>query len=344
MLKAYRNGIQIGINTVNETALAPNDVFILSSINGGGFIGQYSNKQCAFASIGDGLTDTEAANLYTAVQNFQTSLGRSVGTQTVSDADAQAFVTNAAIVDQVEANAVNKLVIDMKAAGVWTKMKAIYPMVGGTAATHKFNLKDPRDLDAAFRLVFNGGWTHSANGALPNGINAFANTFLNSQTNLTFNNKHLSFYSRLNTATGNKTDLGCFPSAFLPILTLSIKRTETAVNDRFVPLMYSFNSPDAINTANADSRGLFMASRTASNSFKGYKNGVQLGSTVTTNSQTSAPNLNIYIGAANANNSSSGFSDRECAFSSIGDGLTDTEAANLYTAVQNFQTTLNRQV
>jgi hypothetical protein len=38
----------------------------------------YSTKECAFASIGDGLTDTEAGNLYTAVQAYQTTLGRQV--------------------------------------------------------------------------------------------------------------------------------------------------------------------------------------------------------------------------------------------------------------------------
>jgi hypothetical protein len=38
------------------------------------------------------------------------------------------------------------------------------------------------------------------------------------------------------------------------------------------------------------------------------------------------------------------YTDRECAFASIGDGLTDTEAANFYTAVQAYQTTLSRQV
>jgi hypothetical protein len=38
----------------------------------------YGNKQIAFASIGDGLTDTEAANFYTAVQAFQTALSRNV--------------------------------------------------------------------------------------------------------------------------------------------------------------------------------------------------------------------------------------------------------------------------
>jgi len=38
------------------------------------------------------------------------------------------------------------------------------------------------------------------------------------------------------------------------------------------------------------------------------------------------------------------FSAKETAFSSIGDGLTDTQAANYYTAVQAFQTSLSRQV
>ncbi len=38
----------------------------------------YANREYAFASIGDGLNDTEAANFYTAVQTFQTTLGRNV--------------------------------------------------------------------------------------------------------------------------------------------------------------------------------------------------------------------------------------------------------------------------
>jgi len=95
------------------------------------------------------------------------------------DPDAQAFFTASGLTGATNLNAVNQLVLDLKAASIWTKMKAIYPFVGGTAALHKWNLKDPRDLDAAYRLVFNGGWTHSSTGALPNGTNAYANTFFN---------------------------------------------------------------------------------------------------------------------------------------------------------------------
>ena len=91
------------------------------------------------------------------------------------DPDAQAFITAASITDPTQQSAINTLVTDLKGYGVWTKMKALYPFCGSTASQHKWNLKDPRDLDVAFRLVFSGGGTHSANGAWPNGTNAYAN-------------------------------------------------------------------------------------------------------------------------------------------------------------------------
>jgi hypothetical protein len=43
----------------------------------------YGNKETAFASIGDGLTDGEADNFYTSVQKFNTTLGRQIGTPIV---------------------------------------------------------------------------------------------------------------------------------------------------------------------------------------------------------------------------------------------------------------------
>ena len=263
-----------------------------------------------------------------------------------TDADAQAFITAAGITDATQQSAINTLVTDLKGYGIWSKMKAIYPFVGGTSSTHKWNLKDPRDLDAAFRLVFAGGMTHSSNGVLFGGVNGYADSFLNTSTQTTFNNLHLSFYNRVDTATSFKTEMGCIDNSttFLPLVTLAIKRTEASVTNRFVTCTYSFNSPDVINVNNTDAKGFYLTSRTASNSYKGFKNGVQQGSTVTTNSQTTAPNRTIYIGAVNSAGTTSAYIDRQCAFASIGDGLTDTEAANLYTRVQAFQTALSRQV
>jgi hypothetical protein len=57
-------------------------------------------------------------------------------------------------------------------------------------------------------------------------------------------------------------------------------------------------------------------------------------------------NKNMYISAHNNDNPSTpaAYDIRQNAFVSLGDGLTDTQESNLYTAVQAFQTTLSRQV
>ena len=58
------------------------------------------------------------------------------------DPDAQAFIDAAVITDPTQISAVNTLVVDMKDANIWTKMKAVYPYVGGTASSHKWILVD----------------------------------------------------------------------------------------------------------------------------------------------------------------------------------------------------------
>ena len=61
-----------------------------------------------------------------------------------------------------------------------TKFDTIYPFIGGTASAHKYNLCNPLNTDAAYRLVFSGGWTHSPTGVLPNGANGYTSTFWDS--------------------------------------------------------------------------------------------------------------------------------------------------------------------
>ena len=325
-----RNSIRgvLRTQTSTSTSLNTNNILLAASIFDGHTLTGYDSKQCAFSSIGMGLTDTEAANFYTAVQTFQTSLGRSIGTQTVSDADAQAFVTNAAIVDQVEANAVNKLVIDMKAAGVWSKMKAIYPMVGGTASTHKFNLKDPRDLDAAFRLQFFGGVTHSSNGVQGNGTNGYANTFFNPSINGLLNSSHLCFYSR--TQSTGAIDMGVWDGANAHWLNFNLDSGKFNINAHF----------NITISPTANTLGMLIAQRTSNTSINRFHN---LTKTTITSNSVSRPNINIAL-SARMDGSPTLYSSKQCAFSSIGDGLTDTEVTNLYNAIQTFQTTLNRQV
>ncbi len=59
------------------------------------------------------------------------------------DTDAQAFLTAAGITDPTISGAINTLVVQMKADNIWTKMKAIYPMVGGFCQHSQMEFKRP---------------------------------------------------------------------------------------------------------------------------------------------------------------------------------------------------------
>jgi hypothetical protein len=71
-LKAYQN------TTTLVTATTASSTPTTAQIRLGIVGGDYSVRECALASIGDGLTDTQANNFYTCVQTFQTSLSRNV--------------------------------------------------------------------------------------------------------------------------------------------------------------------------------------------------------------------------------------------------------------------------
>ena len=254
------------------------------------------------------------------------------------DADANLFLEAALITDATITSAIQQLVLDLKSYGIWSKMKAIYPFVGGTASTHKWNLKDARDLDAAYRLVFSGGWTHSSTGALPNGTTGYADSYLTLSAAGGFNNIHLSYYSRTNTAGSNNLKIeigrGNSQAGTYGNLYLRLDTINTFGGDM---------GSRAATTTNTNSACFGTISSTSSTSLKVYKNG-SLTATNTNTQTNTAASLNIYLGAQAGTSSAGNYSDRECAFASIGDGLTDQEAADLYTAVQAFQTTLGRQV
>jgi hypothetical protein len=246
-----------------------------------------------------------------------------------TDADSAAFLTAAGITDATITSAICTLVTSMKADGTWAKCNAIYPMVGGTATTHKFNLKNPVDSNAAFRLNFVGGWTHSANGALPNGTNAYADTFLTPTTTLSLNSTHLSFYSRTITTGGVRIDMAAKDTSLYLSSQYATNGVITNIN------ILGFAGGIAV----ANSQGLFISSRTTNTAWGIYRNNLNIAN------RTSAANtLSANTILLASQTITSGFSSRQQAFTSIGSGLNSTEAAALYTAVQAFQTTLGRQV
>jgi len=261
-----------------------------------------------------------------------------------TDTDAQAFITAASITDPTQQSAVNQLVVDLKAASIWAKMKAVYPFVGGSATTHKWNLKDPRDLDAAYRLSFAGGWTHSSTGAKPNGTTGYSGTFwamddISESTRR--NDFHMSYYSRTQNPIGDGWVMGRGNTGTgNPLYGLAIKRGGGS-NVRIFD-SGNFTSGGRISSSETDARGFYVGSRLAVDNAVFYKNASSIGSNLTSTSHTDLFGYGVYLGCCHGDIDY--FQDNECAFSSFGVGLNSTEVTALNTAVATFNTTLSRNI
>jgi hypothetical protein len=256
---------------------------------------------------------------------IQTQQGTSI------DPDAQSFfdrVTAAGgALSQTEKDAVNTLTFSLKSAGVWTLMKAIYPMVGASAAACSQNLKS-----SSFTGAFTSGWTFTSLGVTPNGTSAYMDTQLTPSVSLSTNNTHLSFYSRTNNSASSIADIGSYSSAtFYTLLEIFGSNFYALINQTTV----GFN-------AMATSLGHYVGSRTASNVIKSYRNGVIFGNNTTASSSPST--VSITLGALNLGGSFLYYSNRQYSFASIGDSISDANTLDFYNAVQTFQTSLSRQV
>jgi hypothetical protein len=344
VINLFRNGSKVISGTAASNATSSTNYFIGASNNHGGGSTDtpqyFSNRECAFASIGDGLTDTEALVFNQIVEGYQYALGRNINPVNVNyyntayNNETNAFLYASQITDNTQKSAVNTFVNDLKTAGIWTKMKAVYLFVGGTASTHKWNLVNPQDTNAAFRLTFTGGWTHSSTGALPNGTNGYANTFFNTDDVTTAGLQSYGVYLRTNP-------------------TFAVNTTEASTGLRsgiyWIRVTNTLPTTSNIRSGNRTENisgvtGLIGHSRSTTTQWYVNNNStILVGST--TASTLSPETVNTFsLGAYNDLGSITNFSTQQLAFAFYGEPLLSSEMTNYYTAIQTFQTTLGRQV
>jgi hypothetical protein len=261
-------------------------------------------------------------------------IGIGIGRQVVFggggfDPDAQAFIDAAGITDATEHQAINNLVQGIKSENIWDKMSVIYPLVGGSADTCKWNLKDPRDADDAYRISFSTGWSFT-NGADGDGV-GYADTHFNlnashpdavfdigiyftevidsfenlwgSIDEFQFPNNTTSFYyySGFAPVGGNQNGSAYFPQYSAPGMATWSNRGNSS------KVVFYEDEP-------IDPGGMYL----------------------------SASNLDFYLGAANANGSPNYNHAMNHAFFYFASGLADQEIVNLHGLINSFQTELGR--
>jgi len=244
--------------------------------------------------------------------------------------EAETYITATANVDSAQIAAINNLTLTLKNNGIFFKLKSLNIKVGGTAATHKFNLIDARDLDAAYRYTYAGTWTHSAQGAKPTAT--FANTYLNLTTLGLGGNFSFGYYLTVaNTAFGDKHGFGAYSSASSWAGSVHYSTTELWAR------AYSASFPITITSPN---NGFFAMSVIGRENTVYHKN-LKLHKSVV---GSLIPTVNFYEGALNLNGSNYGGINGTYGTSFFGIGLTDAEIANLQAAIITFETALGRNV
>jgi hypothetical protein len=235
------------------------------------------------------------------------------------DSDVLAFFTRVTdaggTLSDTQKLAVLNFTGELKAYGIWDKMKAIYPIVGASAESCAQNLKS-----SSFTGAFSGGWTFTSNGMTGNGTNASMQTGL--IPSVQYADEKISFSQYAIKGTGGSISMGA--------------QSPFAYDWRLGSASVYNNSGVAF--ADGTNNGFRIVTRNNTTQIESKMNAnltiVALSDFVSRSTQ------QFTLGSMN-----DGFySDNNIRFASIGDNLTIQNQTDLYNAVQAFQTTLGRQV
>lgn len=327
--KLYLNGVQesTSVNTTTFTGIGDLSV------------GSYWSNNFFTGRISIGQIYNRILSASEILQNYDAQKSRYVSSV---DPDAQAFITAAGITDPTQQSAINTLVVDLKSDGLWTKMIAIYPLVGGTASSQKYNLKDPRDLDVAYRLTFYGGWVHDSNGITGNFTNTFADTYI-----VNYNLGQVGMY----TTNGNIIVYGGRYALNYQYDTLYYFPNISFYGDFNYEVGYFVNSTDGSDIMFTFDGYLGLTTISGGDgTSKQYHNGNLIANINPVAANPSPLSVSLWFGAVHT-----GFNMIDPTFPFYSDGtfafafvtsstLDSTENSNLYSIVQAYQTTLGRAV
>jgi hypothetical protein len=246
------------------------------------------------------------------------------------DVDALAFfnavVAAGGSLTNLQKNATNQLFLDLKSNSLYTKMKAFYPLVGGSASSCKFNMITPIDDNASHRLSFFGGWSYANSGITPNGTTAYANTFFNPSIDLTQNSASIGVYCKNMAGPIDRAAMG---------VNNGVSYFQLYPRGLGNVFYGDINDNASTSTANTNTATLLAVSRINSTQKIHSIGGVN---TIKTNSSNGVINNNIFLGARSTLNVANSFFNTEIKTCYISTGLTTSELTLLNSIITTFNT------
>jgi hypothetical protein len=264
-------------------------------------------------------------------QNFGFNQNYPVAVAAGNDPDAQAFI-DASGISGSNATAINTLVVALKNTGsLWDKLYVAYPFIGATTSSFKWNLKDTGSYSASF--VNNP--VASTTGIQFNGTSNYLDSNYSITSNVT-SSFHISYYKRTGRNIGDDIDMGAFNEDTARGIFLAAQLTPTLSRAR----QYS----TAMDNSAAPYTGSFMVTADTTHSSL-YKGSVEKASIALSNPGALTTG-SITLGALKKTQDQSVFyyTSGSYGFMTIGQHISGSDATNLTTIIQNYQTTLGRQV
>ena len=252
----------------------------------------------------------------------------------VTDPDAAAYVSAlnslgaVGLTDSVKTT-INTLFLDLKNAGIYSKLYTLYPMVGEISAPMRLNAVNPADTDAAYRLSSGAAVTFSKKG-----VSGFSSTsnFLNTNFNpttvgISSDSFALFSYTTVSGVTG--TDIGAASlNAYFGLSSNASGNFRADIERNFLTIISATGATlgfQAVSRTNANDQ-LWVRDGGSVNTFASVSNG-------------GIATVSFYVGAYNGVGD---YCNRTIATVGMAQGLNETELSALRDIINTFETSYNR--
>jgi hypothetical protein len=257
-----------------------------------------------------------------------------------TDPDADAYLATILVsggtTDPTIESAVQTLFTELKSNGLYSKMLAMYPFVGATAASHSINAL----LNTTYDITWFGGMSHGISGSTGNGTNAYGNTHFVQSDFIPDDISFGIYQTTENTPVKSQELLIGGPTTNTLNITIG---TNFGSTNYFLRAGNLGTAVQVANSGNID--GFYIGSRTTTTNVAYYRNGNT--TPITTQSATytlGSPDYDLFLFNMSFGSIpySDGYANQTLAFAFFGTGLSASENATLSTIINTFQTSLGR--
>jgi hypothetical protein len=253
------------------------------------------------------------------------------------DQNVRNFALAAGINDTPIINSLDTFVSELKSNNLWNKFYALYPLVGGTSGSCKWNLI----TTSSFTLNYTGSFNFTNTGISGSGTTSNINTSFIPNINSADWATNNSFGVYVNTNVSGGYDMGAespFPA--------SPAGADTYLISRFSGDTAYFHNSSSVTVASTDSRGFWFGgvSGSSGTNMNLYKNGTSVASKASPTTYTITRALYFTANNTESGPAANANSTRQYSLSFIARAFNSTEASTLNNIVQTFQTSLGRNV